>query len=66
MRKSPMNPAANLVGNVGDMSPICHRQPTISAKFCRQGDVATSTYFFVIPAQKNVGKEMTTFHKYTQ
>jgi hypothetical protein len=47
-----------LVGNVGNMSPICRRQPTISAKFCQQGDVATSTYFFFpFPRKKMSGND---------
>ncbi len=47
------------------MSLISRRQPTISAKFCRQGDVATSTYFFCRSRAKKC-REMTTFHSYAQ
>jgi hypothetical protein len=36
-----------LVAHVGNMTPTCCQQPTMLAKYCRQGNVATSTYFFL-------------------
>ena len=47
----------NLVAHVGNMSLICRRQPTISAKFCRQGDVATLKFFFSFPRKKMSGND---------
>jgi hypothetical protein len=56
--------ALSLVAHVGDKSPTCKQQPTMSAKFCQQGNVATPTYFFCRSRAKKC-REMPTFHKYT-